>query len=201
MTPKLNLAATVPCTEVEGPGRRFVVWVQGCNLGCEGCCNGEMLAFKPKRVCEPSEVAVELDAAEKRFGIEGLTLLGGEPFLQARGLAVLARHAQARKLSVMVFSGFTLARLRTLNLPGSEELLSATDLLVDGPFVPALHDSLRNWVGSRNQRFHFLTDRYGPDIIDDPSYRSGMEVRFSSDGSIKINGQPSVINALNGNPS
>lgn len=45
----LNISHIVEATEAEGPGLRFVIWVQGCLKRCKGCCNGELLKIKPAR--------------------------------------------------------------------------------------------------------------------------------------------------------
>jgi anaerobic ribonucleoside-triphosphate reductase activating protein len=93
--------------------------------------------------------------------IEGLTVSGGEPLLQATALcALIDLLRRGRDLGVIVYSGYTLDELRRGGAgPGAEDLLSRIDLLVDGPYVEALNDGggLR---GSANQRAHFLTPRY-----------------------------------------
>src|SRR3984893_9894288 len=87
----IQVAQIVPCTEAEGPGRRFALWFQGCPLRCPGCCNPEMLPFEGgERVA--LWTVVELVAEEaRRHGVEGITLLGGEPLAHAAGAAGLAR--------------------------------------------------------------------------------------------------------------
>src|SRR5579871_3004196 len=108
----LNIAQIVPCTEAEGPGRRFALWFQGCPLRCPGCCNPEMLPFDGGTKMTAAEVLAQLDAAVREHGVEGITLLGGEPLAHAAAGVVLAREAKARGLSVMAFSGFTLEEAR-----------------------------------------------------------------------------------------
>ena len=107
-------------------------------------------------------------------GVEGITLLGGEPLAQAAGAAALARRAQALGLSVMVFSGFTLEEIRASADPDALNLLAHTDLLVDGPYLRDRPEPRRRWIGSSNQRVHVLTDRYR---LDDP--RSARRTRWS----------------------
>ncbi len=192
----LNLASWVECTEVEGPGRRFALWTQGCPIQCPGCCNPHMFDFKPATLVESDEVFGWILAARDRYGIEGVTFLGGEPMVQAVGLADVARRCQQSGLSVMTFTGYTLEYLRRHPLPGVEELLRHTDVLVDGPFLQDQPDHERNWVGSKNQRFHFLTDRYGPEIIHDPRYRDGVELRVLSNGKVLVVGSPFVIQSI-----
>src|SRR5262249_8686245 len=148
--------------EAEGPGRRFALWFQGCPLRCPGCCNPEMLPFAGGERLALGDVLRQLEDAAA-FAVEGITLLGGEPLAHAAGASALARAAHARNLSVMVFSGYTLAEIQALSDPHVHELLAHTDILVDGPYRSDLPETQRRWVGSANQRVHFLTDRYAED--------------------------------------
>lgn len=186
----LNIAEWLECTEVEGPGRRFALWVQGCNIRCPECCNQHMFSFAPRHIVAANEVLTWIEAAHRRYQLEGVTFLGGEPLLQAKGLAVVAHGCQQMGLSVMVFTGFTLDQIKRCPLPGVNELLQVTDVLVDGPYIASQPDTQRNWVGSENQRFHFFTDRYRPGIEYDPSYQRGCEVRVKANGTIRWNGWP-----------
>ncbi|MGE0547089.1 MAG: 4Fe-4S single cluster domain-containing protein [Kofleriaceae bacterium] len=187
----LRVATIVPDTEAEGPGRRWALWLQGCPIRCPGCCNPEMFDDQGGQSRSLDELTGEITAAASR-GVEGVTLLGGEPFSQAEGAARLARHARARGLTVMVFSGYTLDELRASS--EASGLLEATDLLVDGPYdrerpEPAPPEG-RRWIGSTNQTMHFLTDAYRP---DDPRMRAPntIEIRLSR-GSLSINGWPTA---------
>lgn len=182
----LSVAQIVPCTEAEGPGRRFALWFQGCPLRCPGCCNPEMLPFEGGTATPLAEVLRQIDAA-REHGIEGITLMGGEPTAHADGAAALARAVRQRGLSVMVFSGFTLEELRQKADPAIDELIALTDILVDGPYVRELPDTTRRWIGSTNQRIHFLTDRYH----DDEQWRrhNTLEIRLQN-GELTVNGFP-----------
>src|SRR5438270_9754122 len=97
----LQVAQTVACTEAEGPGRRFALWLQGCPLRCPGCCNPEMLPFAGGELMPVSGLTEQVRRAADRDGVEGITLLGGEPTAQAEGASALARSARALGLSVM----------------------------------------------------------------------------------------------------
>src|SRR5438094_5898551 len=79
----MQIAQVVPCTEAEGPGKRFAVWFQGCPLRCPGCCNPEFLPFKGGQTKTLSEMAEWIARCREETGIEGITLLGGEPFAHA----------------------------------------------------------------------------------------------------------------------
>src|SRR5438309_1599451 len=186
--PLLQVAQIVPCTEAEGPGRRFALWFQGCPLRCPGCCNPEMLPFEGGTLVSVADVAGRVEEAARAHGVEGITLLGGEPLAHAAGGAVLARALRERGLSVMVFSGFTLEEARRLPDPAVAELLSLTDILVDGPYLRDQPETRRRWIGSANQRIHFLSDRYR---ADDPRWLlpNTLELRLRG-RELSVNGFP-----------
>src|SRR5438270_11095974 len=127
----LRVAQIIPCTEAEGPGRRFALWFQGCPLRCPGCCNLEMLPFSGGQSLTADQVLEQVRHSRAAHGIEGMTLLGGEPLAHAAGAAVLARATRALGLTVMVFSGFTLEEIRARRDPDADALLAHTDILVD----------------------------------------------------------------------
>lgn len=181
----MQIAQVVPCTEAEGPGKRFAVWFQGCPLRCPGCCNPEFLPFKGGKTTSFVELSESL--IRMRGDVEGITLLGGEPFAHASAATALAREAKRMGLSVMVFSGFTLEALRELPDPAVAELLALTDILVDGPYIREQPDNERRWIGSRNQRIHFFTDRYHFD--EQWRKKNTLEIRMIG-GEISINGFP-----------
>ena len=186
----VNLAAWVPCTEMEGPGRRFAIWTQGCHLRCKQCCNQSYLPLVPRQVMPALQLLPAILEARERQGIEGITLLGGEPLIQARGLAVLAQAVRASGMTVMMFTGYVLDAPGQALPDGAHDLLAACDVVVDGPFVAARPERARNWVGSTNQRFHYLTDTYDAAIEIDDRYRNGIEVRFETSGTLRVNGFP-----------
>jgi anaerobic ribonucleoside-triphosphate reductase activating protein len=191
----LRVATIVEDTEAEGPGRRWALWVQGCPIRCAGCCNPEMFDADRGQGRAIDDLIGELAAARRR-GVEGVTVLGGEPFAQAAGLARLAGAARQLGLTVMVFSGYTLAELRAR--PDAAELLAVTDLLVDGPYDrtrPEPQPPLgRRWIGSANQVMHYLTDAYR---AEDPRMRADntFEIRWSP-GGVTINGWPTAERLL-----
>src|SRR5262249_32546088 len=152
----LAVAQIVPFTEAEGPGVRFALWFQGCPLRCPGCCNPEMLPFEGGTTTPVAQVLAQLDQAVRDHGVEGITLMGGEPTSHAKEAAILAREVRARGLTVMVFTGFTLEEALAMPDPSVRELIELTDILVDGPYLRELPDSTRRWIGSTNQRIHFL---------------------------------------------
>lgn len=185
----LRIGAVVPVTEAEGPGQRFAVWGQGCSIRCSGCFNPHLWASTGGSEVDPHELAEQAVASQ----VEGVTLLGGEPFDQASAFATFARAVREAGLSVMTFTGHDLEDLAGSNAPeGAESLLAVTDLLVDGPYIADQMDLARPWVGSRNQRFHFLTDRYKHLAMHIADLADRVEVRVGADGTLKVNGWASV---------
>ncbi|MBI5070495.1 MAG: radical SAM protein [Deltaproteobacteria bacterium] len=183
----LRIAARLPDTEAEGPYLRYALWLQGCSLACPGCCNPEMLSPHGGTLVGVEALLREIREAP---GIEGVTLLGGEPFEQAGPLALLAGGVRRAGLGVMAFSGYTLHELRAR--PGAAALLAEVDLLVDGRYRAAERSSRRRFVGSANQRLHFLTDRYR--ALDDGAGGIGagegpVEVRIRG-GALFVSGAP-----------
>ncbi len=153
----LNIAATCLSTRALGPGLRSVVWVQGCPLHCKGCISPEWIPEKPNTLISPDKLASELMANPD---ITGLTISGGEPMLQAKGLFQLIQRMQSiRPINIICFTGFQFETLQTSppNLDVAE-LLTSIDLLIDGPYIENKNDNL-GLRGSTNQRFIFLTDK------------------------------------------
>lgn len=182
---RLQIAQIVPCTEAEGPGRRFAIWFQGCPLRCPSCCNPEFIPFAGG---ESKSVAELLGEIQQTPQIEGITLLGGEPLAHAAGASQLARSVKERGLTVMVFTGYTIEQARSMDDTNVQELIDHTDILVDGPYMKELPDTSRRWIGSTNQRIHFLTERYRS---DDPCWqqRNTLEIRVRG-SEITVNGFP-----------
>ena len=185
----MQIAQVVPCTEAEGPGKRFAVWFQGCPLRCPGCCNPEFLPFKGGTTKTLREMTEWLARSAEESGVEGITLMGGEPFSHAVAALALAKTSRELGLSVMVFSGFTLEELQARAEPEVAELIAATDILVDGPYVREKPDTERRWIGSRNQRIHFLTPRYSYD--QQWRQKNTLEIRVDRAG-ISVNGFPAA---------
>jgi anaerobic ribonucleoside-triphosphate reductase activating protein len=160
MVETLNIAQICPATRVLGPGKRFVIWVQGCPFSCAQCVAPDWIPRETNCLTSITELARRITAVQE---LEGLTLSGGEPMLQAEGLAALLRMVRqtSPQLSAIAFSGFTLAQLRRRadSEPGIGDLLSELDVLIDGLYRAELNDDL-GMRGSSNQQVHYLTSRY-----------------------------------------
>lgn len=149
-----------------------------------------MLPFEGGRSVPLEELLGEILRGRERDQIEGITLLGGEPFAHAAGAAELAARVQWAGLSVMIFSGYTLSELQAMNDPHVAALLAHTDILVDGPYHREQPETRRRWIGSANQQIHFLSDRYR---ADDPRWLipNTLEIRLIG-GELTVNGFPAA---------
>ena len=170
-------------TKVEGPGIRFCIWVQGCSKHCEGCYAKNSWDKNGGYSVDIDELFEEIKNSKE---IEGVTFLGGEPFEQAKELSFLAKKIKELDLSILTFSGNTYDELLKKNNIYINELLKYTDLLIDGGFEKDKFDLSRAWIGSKNQRYIFLSDRYSEkDILD---IKNKVEMRIQKNGEIFMNG-------------
>ena len=174
----LNLSHLEPCSYANGPGARFVVWMQGCTIGCHGCCNQHTWSHAPRLLMPIQRVYDQIITHANT--IEGVSFTGGEPFEQAEALAVLCRMLKTAGLSVVCFTGHTLTHLRTNRAPtGSHELLKHIDILKDGRYMHKQKTDDLPLRGSHNQQLHFLSGRYA---VDDVAACPRAEIMIGNDG-------------------
>jgi anaerobic ribonucleoside-triphosphate reductase activating protein len=148
----VRIHAVDPRSRANGPGVRFVIWLQGCSLGCAGCFNPATHAAAGAET-PIAELSAQLSAAD----VTGLSISGGEPLQQPAASLALLRAARARGMSTLMFSGYSIDEARAL--PHGVDILAELDVLIDGRYVAGqrLATGLR---GSSNQRIHLLTERY-----------------------------------------
>ena len=145
----IRMCGVEPESIVDGPGFRYVVFVQGCPHRCPGCHNPESHDFEAGFDMTVDEIWEEI---ESNPHLGGVTFSGGEPFCQAEGLVELARRVKNKGLSLMSYSGWTYEELRAMGNPAVDEILSLLDLLVDGRYIEAQRNLTLVYRGSENQR-------------------------------------------------
>lgn len=145
----MRIYGIVPESIVDGPGIRYVIFVQGCPHRCPGCHNPGSHAFN-----EGKEIATSTLVAEfsKNPLLQGITLSGGEPMCQATACYELAKEAKRVGLNVWLYTGYTLDDLLTESDPDRMKLLQIIDVLVDGPYKQAERSLDLRFRGSKNQR-------------------------------------------------
>lgn len=145
-----------------GPGRRYCLWVQGCLRDCPGCVSQRARPLDGGYLMSPGALALEIALSAP----DGITVSGGEPFLQARALGEMLGRLKAlydAEFGVIVYTGYLYEALR--DVPDAEALLRHTDLLIDGPYMREKDDG-RSLRGSSNQRVIPLSARYNtPEIL------------------------------------
>ncbi|MGN0794209.1 MAG: anaerobic ribonucleoside-triphosphate reductase activating protein [Aristaeellaceae bacterium] len=146
---KFRIYGTVEDSIVDGPGIRYVVFVQGCPHHCPGCHNPESHDFSGGREVTTEEIIAQMKANPL---LDGLTLSGGEPMCSAEACAELAEAALAMGLNVWCYTGFTWEALLDEGDPARMKLLRAVNVLVDGPFLKDERSLELQYRGSRNQR-------------------------------------------------
>ena len=141
----IRIAGLVPESFVDGDGIRFAIFMQGCQRNCAGCHNPETHDLNGGRLIDTTEI---ISAIKKNPLLNGITLTGGEPFLQVEAADELARAAKNLGLNVWCYTGFTFEKLP----PDAEPLLKNIDVLIDGEFIESLRDLELRFRGSSNQR-------------------------------------------------
>jgi anaerobic ribonucleoside-triphosphate reductase activating protein len=135
---------------VDGPGLRYVIFTQGCTHECPHCHNPETWDMDAGKEYSVKQVIRLLKQQKKTK--QGVTFSGGEPFLQAVELAEVAAAAHLIGWDIVTYTGFTYEELIEDNNNGVKELLSATDILIDGKYIHELRFIGLPFRGSSNQR-------------------------------------------------
>nr|WP_281270488.1 4Fe-4S single cluster domain-containing protein [Marinomonas piezotolerans] len=130
-----------------GPGKRFVIWVQGCSLACKECWNQKMWSESPQTILHRE---VLLETILNTDGIRGVTLLGGEPLEQQVNLFwLLGKIREKSDLTIFVFSGYELDEIALLG--ASDDLQKLCDMIAIGCYRQSYRNVDQQWIGSSNQ--------------------------------------------------
>lgn len=142
-----------PFNFVDGEGVRNSLYVSGCLFACEGCFNKAVQNFN-YGTPYTEELEAQIMADLSHSYVQGLTLLGGEPFLNTPVVLPLVKKVRETfgdTKDIWSWSGYTFEELLQ-ETPDKLELLSQIDVLVDGRFELAQKDLNLQFRGSRNQR-------------------------------------------------
>ncbi len=177
-----NIAHIEPSSQIYGPGKRFVVWFQGCTLACKGCWNVAMWSHKAKALIDRKELLAKILACS---GITGVTFLGGEPLQQPKNLLWLVQSLKGSGLDIMLYSGYEQDELK--NMPYANQILEHVDILVVGRYEQAQRNTSLQWRGSENQKICFLSDRYDLSIVQECNQ---VEIHIDEFGGLVTLGYP-----------
>lgn len=145
-------------TTALGPGNRAVVWFQGCKRRCKGCMSPSSRPLDGGTEWDVEQLAKYISEIQN---IEGITISGGEPFLQVEALHEFLTGIHSKtKLGVIIYTGNTMEQLREMHNPLVDEIISSmVDIIIDGEYIDELNDGA-SLKGSSNQTVNFITDRY-----------------------------------------
>lgn len=177
----IRIYMSVPCSEVLGPYKRFIVWVQGCNKQCEGCIAKDSWTIDGGELILVDELAEQIILQD---AIEGITISGGEPFLQQGPLCELIKKVREHKdLGVVIYTGMNYDEIK------DSALTRYADLIIDGEYIEEMNDN-KSLRGSSNQNVICLTDRY-KNIIPQYYGIQGRKIELLlSEGAIRMIGIP-----------
>ena len=177
------LIHSIHTSKVNGPGKRLVIWTQGCSKGCKNCFNPETWSYNIYKELSPRQISELI----KNFEVDGVTISGGDPLEQEDELLELLMLLSTIRLSkgVILFSGFTRAEISSNII--RERCLRYIDVLIDGRYEKNLKVdfSLR---GSSNQEFYFFSNKISSDeLVFD------QEIEISClEGDIMMTGFPNI---------
>ena len=134
-----------------GPGRRLLIFLQGCTIKCKGCTNSHLWAFGKGRDISTDEL---IRACE---GLEGITLHGGEPLDQSDQLIHLVKQVKARNKTVVLFTGYL---YKELKLRSQRQIWHLADIVISGRYEEAKQSIYLQFRGSTNQRVYTHKGKY-----------------------------------------
>lgn len=187
--------STIDYSEVNGPGRRAVIHVQGCKLGCPGCWNPETHLFPDAPVYPDhrhplsrsvSSLVDWISTCIQKNGITGLTISGGEPIHQVNEVSCLVNSLQRtfRGFSIGIFSGYTEKELnagkyywRQMDMAGG-----LAEIYKHTPKKVTMH-KMNEWRGLRNKIDFAILGRYNqdkPDVSEQFISSTNQEIKLYS---------------------
>lgn len=161
----MRIHQILPRSHANGPGPRFVLWLQGCTLKCPGCFNPQTHPPEHGTIYSPTDLLHQISKAGST--IEGVTITGGEPLLQLPEVTLLVNQVkETTNLSIILFTGYTWDEIQII--PGINSLLPVVDVLIAGRYQKTKRLAV-GLVGSSNKTVHYLTTRYTPaDLVRVP---------------------------------
>lgn len=150
---QLKIHSTIKGSYVNGPGKRFVLWTQGCNKNCPNCCNKKLQKKSGGKFVDVQELAYNIINS----GLDGVTISGGEPFNQPKALLELLQllNESIDKFpnGIICFTGYPIWKIRANAT--KKKCLELIDLIIAGRYIEEKR-TLTCLAGSKNQRFVFL---------------------------------------------
>lgn len=145
---KVKLAADLQQDSfVDGEGIRTVIWFQGCTHNCPGCHNPNTHDINDGMEFEIEEIKKKIDELEYQ---DGITLSGGDPFMQPEAAIEIVKYAHSKGYNVWCYTGYIYENI--LKNERLASVLNYIDVLIDGPFILSEKSLDCKYRGSKNQR-------------------------------------------------
>lgn len=184
----LNIADVYPISYSNGPGRRTVIWIQGCTLKCPGCFNQEFQPHIPRYLVGPRDFAYKIIDLCEEHQCEGITLTGGEPFQQSRALLEFIEPIRKEGYTIVFFSGYKYSELLKSEEEHIKSLLGNIDLLIAGPFDITIQYN-RTWFDNPDKELIYLTDQIRSKMNNNLKTLSDLEIIVEGNN-ISVTGFP-----------
>lgn len=182
----MNVARILYPVNVLGPGNRIGIWLAGCNRACPGCSNPELWKQKPEYEIPVSRVIELIHSISDKHQVDGFTISGGEPMLQAEELLDLVNSLSDISTDVLVYTGFSIEDLKASIDPRVNSLMKSIAVLIDGEYVEELNNNSR-LRGSSNQRIHILMEQFESKYNDYIANSSNQIQNFTTtDGIVSV---------------
>lgn len=165
---------------------RVAIWTIGCFRNCFNCSNPELQYSDASK-----DVNVELIIESiKDYDFQGVTISGGEPFLQIHELAKLVKliNEELHIDDILIFTGYTLLELENMHDDDVNYILKHISVLVDGPYIEQKHIELP-LRGSENQIVHILNKKYQSLYLDYQAKEKIFDI-FKDSNEVHIIGIP-----------
>lgn len=160
----LNVAGVIIGSYTNGPGKRTVIWVQGCTLRCKGCFNAPLQPHEKRHLVEPLGFADIIATQCTENECEGITITGGEPFQQAAALNIFSKRIKEHGLTVVCFSGYRKETLLFSTCSDVRDLIRSVDILIAGPYN---HHNMypRTWSDDPDKEIVLLSRVYSEEDL------------------------------------
>jgi anaerobic ribonucleoside-triphosphate reductase activating protein len=173
-----------------GPGSRYAIWVQGCERRCKGCINPAGWNKEGGYYKAADDI---ISSIKNCKGLTGITISGGEPFLQFKELSeIINRIKGETELDIMIYTGFKIEELLEIYGIEFKEIIKKIDIFIDGEYIQE-QDTGAMYRGSDNQRIFFFSDKYckySEKIISSKS--RSFSFKISENGDVYFIGIPPV---------
>lgn len=134
-----------------GPGKRLLIFLQGCTIRCKGCTNSHLWGFGEGR-----DTSIE-ELLQACAGLEGITLHGGEPQDQSEQLIHLVKQVKAMGKTVVLFTGYL---YKELKLRPQRQIWHLADIVISGRYEEEKQSIYLQFRGSTNQRVYTHKGKY-----------------------------------------